>query len=202
MSRSSRKLKKESNQLKILWVKSNLFFALGFTIVQNNFPLPPPKFCPPRRTCSILERKSHVLFWYVFHIMKQAIWILGQEPQTANKMEWGYESRGVMSQQQKGCPHPELSPPVGVTLAINPGHSMDGGWSLPAKKHTTKLQTKLKSASSASLWTQSWAAKTGCRACLRGLTADLPGWNSNGEPPGHHCRPLHFIIQSGFWHWD
>lgn len=56
-----------------------------------------------------------------------------------------------MSQQQKGCPHPGLIPPVGVTLAINPGRSMDGGWSLPAKKHTTKLQTKLKSASSASL---------------------------------------------------
>lgn len=107
-----------------------------------------------------------------------------------------------MSQQQKGCPHPGLIPPVGVTLAINPGRSMDGGWSLPAKKHTTKLQTKLKSASSASLRTQSWASKTGCRARLRGLTAALPGWNSDGEPLGHHCRPLHFIIQSGFWHYD
>ena len=37
--------------------------------------------------------------------------------------------------------------PVGVTLAINLGLSMDGGWSPPAKEHTTKLQTKLKSAS-------------------------------------------------------
>lgn len=44
-------------------------------------------------------------------------------------------------------PQPGLVSPVGITLAINLGRSVDGGCFPPAKKHTTKLQTKLKSAS-------------------------------------------------------
>jgi hypothetical protein len=113
-------------------------------------------------------------------------------------MEQDCGSRGIMSQQQKGCPEPGLVPPVGVTLAINPGHTIDGGWSSPAKKHTTKLQIKLKSASSASLlYRPSWAPKTRSRDGPRELTAALPRWGPNTEPPGRHCKPLHLIIQSG-----
>lgn len=71
---------------------------------------------------------------------------------------------------------------------------MDGAGAPPAKKHTTKLQTKLKPASAASLHRrQSWGPRTGCRARWgRGQRPAQPG--PTPEPPGSHRGPLRSVI--------
>lgn len=102
VSRSSRRLKKESNRVKVLQVKADFIFCVGIPYNTNKFPCLPQGF--PLMGCPTPGKEARVLISVLFRSWN------GQEPQMANKTEWSRKSREAVSQQQERLPRAWAGP--------------------------------------------------------------------------------------------